>query len=97
VGLAMSLSERLAATVSVGMRQSLNYQMDDYQGSSSMSGLESFSVPMPSSIRSMANASAGLNFAMSKRSKLGLMLLWQQQALSATQSVTALTSYNLSF
>jgi hypothetical protein len=97
VGLAMSLSERLAATVSIGMRQSLNYQMDDYQGSSSMSGLESFSVPMPSSIRSMASASAGLNFAMSKRSKLGLKLLWQQQALSATQSVTALTSYNLSF
>lgn len=97
LGFAVALSDQIAGVASIGMQQNLHYTMDSYQGSSTIAGLESFNVAMPSSINSMATASAGLSYALSKHSRLGMKVLWQQQALAASNAVTALATYSLSF
>lgn len=91
------LAEKLTGTASIGLQQNLNYKMGNYQGTSSISGLETFSVKMPSNTNTMATATAGLNYALTKNEKLGLNVLWQQQAYTATNTVTALATYSIGF
>lgn len=97
VGTSVFLAEKLTGTASVGIQQNLNYKMGNYQGTSAISGLESFSVNMPSNINSMATATAGMNYAVKKNEKLGVNVLWQQQAFSATNTITALATYSIGF
>ena len=97
VGASVFLAEKLTGTASVGIQQNLNYKMGNYQGTSAISGLESFSVNMPSNINSMATATAGMSYAVKKNEKLGVNVLWQQQAFSATNTITALATYSIGF
>lgn len=97
VGTSVFLAEKLMGTASVGIQQNLNYKMGNYQGTSAISGLETFSVQMPSNTNSMATATAGLNYAIKKNEKLGVNVLWQQQAFTATNTVTALATYSFGF
>lgn len=71
--------------------------MSNYTGTSTIADLASFSVQMPSNIHSMASASASMNYAVSRNKRLGIKVLWQQQAFSATHTVTALANYSFSF
>lgn len=97
VGTSVFLAEKLTGTASVGIQQNLNYKMGNYQGTSSISGLESFSVNMPSNINSMTTATAGMSYVIKKNEKLGVNVLWQQQAFSATNTITALATYSIGF
>lgn len=97
VGTSVFLAEKLTGTASVGIQQNLNYKMGNYQGTSTISGLESFSVNMPSNINSMATATAGMSYAVKKNEKIGVNVLWQQQAFSATNTITALATYSIGF
>lgn len=97
LGTSVFLAEKLTGNASVGIQQNLNYKMGNYQGTSSISGLESFSVSMPSNINSMATATAGVTYAIKKNEKLSLNALWQQQAFSATNTITALATYSIGF
>lgn len=97
IGTSVFLAEKLTGTASVGIQQNLNYKMGNYQGTSSINGLESFSVNMPSNINSMATATAGMNYAVKKNEKIGVNVLWQQQAFSATNTITALATYTMGF
>lgn len=82
VGTSVFLAEKLTGTASVGLQQNMNYKMGNYQGTSAISGLSNFSVQMPSNTNSMATATAGLNYAIKKNEKLGVNVLWQQQAFT---------------
>lgn len=97
VGTSVFLAEKLTGTASVGIQQNLNYKMGNYQGTSSISGLSNFSVQMPSNTNSMATATAGMSYAIKKNEKLGVNVLWQQQAFTATNTVTALATYSIGF
>lgn len=97
VGTSVFLAEKLTGTVSVGIQQNLNYKMGNYQGTSTISGLESFSVNMPSNINSMATATAGMSYAVKKNEKIGVNVLWQQQAFMAANTITALATYSIGF
>lgn len=97
LGTSVFLAEKLTGNASVGIQQNLNYKMGNYQGTSSIYGLESFSVNMPSNINSMATATAGITYAIKKNERLSLNALWQQQAFSATNTITALATYSIGF
>ena len=97
VGTSVFLAENLTGTASVGIQQNMNYKMGNYQGTSSINGLSNFSLQMPSNTNSMATANAGLNYAIKKNEKLGVNVLWQQQAFTATSTVTALATYSIGF
>ena len=97
VGTSVFLAEKLTGRASVGIQQNLNYKMGNYQGTSAISGLESFSVNMPTNVNSMATATAGVTYAIKKNEKLSLNALWQQQAFMATNTMTALATYTIGF
>lgn len=97
VGTSLFLMEKLTGKASVGIQQNLNYKMGNYQGTSTISGLESFSVNMPSNSNTMATATAGLSFAIKKNEILGFNLIWQQQAFMATNTLTGLATYSFGF
>ena len=97
VGTSVFLAEKLTGRASVGIQQNLNYKMGNYQGTSAISGLESFSVNTPTNVNSMATATAGVTYAIKKNEKLSLNALWQQQAFMATNTMTALATYTIGF
>jgi hypothetical protein len=97
IGVRSHLAEKLTGTASVGIQQNLNYSMGNYAGTSSIMGLETFSVQMPSNVNSMATATAGLFYDINKRERLGLNVLWQQQPFIATNTTTALATYTIGF
>ncbi len=97
VGIYSHLAEKLTATASVGFQQSLHHSMANYQGTSAITGLEHFSVQMPSANHSMATATAGLFYDISKQQRLGINVLWQQQAFSDANTTTALANYSIGF
>jgi len=97
LGFRVGLSENLTGTASIGIQQNLKYSMNNYQVTSSIIGLESFSVAMPGNINSMATASAGLYYDINKRERLGFNVLWQQQPFIATNTTTALATYTIGY
>ncbi|MBU3539856.1 autotransporter outer membrane beta-barrel domain-containing protein [Polynucleobacter sp. UB-Tiil-W10] len=97
LGFRVGLSENLTGTASIGIQQNLKYSMNNYQVTSSIIGLESFSVAMPGNVNSMATASAGLFYDINKRERLGLNILWQQQPFIATNTTTALMTYTIGY
>lgn len=97
IGVKSHLAEKLTGTASVGIQQNLKYSMANYQGTSSISGLESFSVQMPGANNSMATATAGFYYDVNKRERLGFNVLWQQQPFIATNTTTALATYTIGF
>jgi hypothetical protein len=97
IGVRSHLAEKLTGTASVGIQQNLNYSMGNYAGTSSIMGLETFSVQMPSNVNSMATATAGLFYDINKRERLGLNVLWQQQPFIAANTTTALATYTIGF
>lgn len=97
LGTSVFLAEKLTGTASIGIQQNLNYQMGNYQGTSAINGLESFSINMPSNVNAMATANAGVSYSIKKNEKLGLNVLWQQQAFAATNTLTALATYSFGF
>lgn len=97
IGVRSHLAEKLTGTASVGIQQNLNYSMGNYAGTSSIMGLESFSVQMPGNVNTMATATAGLFYDINKRERVGLNVLWQQQPFIATNTTTALATYTIGF
>ena len=97
VGFRVGLSENLTGTTSIGIQQNLKYSMSNYQVTSAIVGLESFSVAMPGNVNSMATATAGLMYDINKRERLGINILWQQQPFIATNTTTALATYTIGF
>ena len=97
VGVRSHLAEKLIGTASVGIQQNLKYSMGNYAGTSSISGLESFSVQMPGNVNSMATATAGLYYDVRKNERVGVNVLWQQQPFIATNTTTALATYTIGF
>lgn len=97
VGVKSLLVEKLTGTVSVGIQQSLKYSMANYQGTSGITGLETFSVQMPGANSAMATATAGLSYAVAKNERLGFNVLWQQQPFINTNTTTALATYTIGF
>ena len=97
VGVRSHLAEKLIGTASVGIQQNLNYSMGNYAGTSSISGLETFSIQMPGNVNSMATASAGLYYNVRKNERVGLNVLCQQQPFIATNTTTALATYTIGF
>ena len=97
IGVRSHLAEKLIGTASVGIQQNLNYSMGNYAGTSSISGLETFSVQMPGNVNSMATATAGMFYDINKRERVGVNVLWQQQPFIATNTTTALASYTIGF
>lgn len=97
IGISVFLAQKLTGTASVGIQQNLNYKMGNYQGNSTIAGLEAFSISMPANTNSMATASAGLSYAVKRNEKLGFNLLWQQQAFTATNTFTGLATYTFGF
>lgn len=97
IGVRSHLAEKLTGTASVGIQQNLNYSMGNYAGTSSISGLETFSVQMPGNVNSMATATAGLYYDVRKNERVGLNVLWQQQPFIATNTTTALATYTIGF
>lgn len=71
--------------------------MANYQGTSSINGLNTFSVQMPSANNSMATATVGLSYAVAKNERLGFNVLWQQQPFINTNTTTALATYTIGF
>lgn len=97
IGTSVFLAEKLTGTASIGIQQNLNYKMGNYQGNSTIAGLEAFSISMPANTNSMATASAGLSYAVKGNEKLSFNLLWQQQAFTATNTLTGLATYTFGF
>ncbi|WP_161491103.1 beta strand repeat-containing protein [Polynucleobacter hirudinilacicola] len=97
IGFRVGLAENLTGTASIGIQQNLKYSMSNYQATSAIVGLESFSVAMPGNVSSMATATAGLIYEINKRERLGLNVLWQQQPFIATNTTTALATYTIGF
>ncbi len=97
VGVRSHLAEKLTGTASVGIQQNLNYSMGNYAGTSSIMGLETFSVQMPGNVNSMATATAGMFYDINKRERVGVNVLWQQQPFIATNTTTALATYTIGF
>ncbi len=97
IGLRVGLTENLTGTASVGIQQNLKYNMSNYQVTSSIVGLESFSVAMPGNVNSMATASAGLFYDINKQERLSFNVLWQQQPFIATNTTTALATYTIGY
>lgn len=97
VGVRSHLAEKLTGTASVGIQQNLNYTMGNYAGTSSINGLESFSVQMPGNVNAMATATVGMFYDVNKRERFGLNVLWQQQPFIATNTTTALATYTIGF
>lgn len=97
VGMSSLLMEKLTGTLSVGIQQNLNYSMGNYQGTSQLPGLYSFSVQMPGYNSTGATATAGLYYDVNKRERLGFNVLWQQQPFIATNTTTALATYTIGF
>lgn len=90
------LAEKLTGTASVGIQQSLKFSMDDYQGTSGITGLESFNVQMPGIKKSVATAIVGLAYEINKRERLDFKVLWQQQP-SNSSTTMALATYTMGF
>jgi autotransporter-associated beta strand protein len=97
LGFQLGLAENLTGTASIGIQQNLKYSMSNYQVTSAIVGLESFSVAMPGNVNSMATATAGLIYDINKRERLGFNILWQQQPFIATNTTTALATYTIGF
>ena len=97
LGVSAWLAEKLKGTASVGIQQNLNYSMGNYQGTSAIPGLTSFSVAMPGNVNSMATASAGIYYDVRKNERIGMNVLWQQQPFIATNTTTALATYSIGF
>lgn len=97
IGLRSLLAEKLTGTASVGIQQNLKYSMGNYQGTSNITGLESFNVQMPGNVNSMATATAGLYYDVRKNERVGFNVLWQQQPFIATNTTTALATYTIGF
>ena len=97
VGFRVGLTENLTGTTSIGIQQNLKYSMSNYQVTSTIVGLESFSVAMPGNVNSMATATVGLIYDINKRERLGINILWQQQPFIATNTTTALATYTIGF
>lgn len=97
LGVRSWLAERLTGTASVGIQQNLKYSMANYQGTSNITGLESFNVQMPGNVNSMATATAGLYYDVRKNERVGFNVLWQQQPFIATNTATALATYTIGF
>lgn len=97
IGIRSLLAEKLTGTASIGIQQSLKYSIANYQGISSISGLENFSVQMPGATNSMATASAGLAYDITKAERVAVKVLWQQQPFIATNTTTALATYTIGF
>lgn len=97
IGVRSHLAEKLTGTASVGIQQNLNYSMGNYAGTSSIMGLETFSVQMPGNVNSMATATAGMFYDINKRERVGVNVLWQQQPFIATNTTTALATYTIGF
>lgn len=97
IGLRSLLAEKLTGTASVGIQQNLKYSMANYQGTSNITGLESFNVQMPGNVNSMATATAGLYYDVRKNERVGFNVLWQQQPFIATNTTTALATYTIGF
>ena len=98
VGVKSLLAEKLTGTASVGLQHNLDYDMDDYRGTSDITDLETFSVGMSAGKRSsMLTASAGLSYDLSKKERLSFNVLWQQQPFDNTATTTALATYSVGF
>ncbi|MGV1016544.1 MAG: autotransporter domain-containing protein [Fluviibacter phosphoraccumulans] len=97
IGTSVFLAQKLTGTASVGIQQNLNYKMSNYKGTSTIAGLETFSISMPANTNSMATATAGITYAVKKNEKIGINVLWQQQAFTATNTLTGLATYTFGF
>lgn len=91
----LQITRNLSARASVGTQQTLHYKMGDYQGTSAVVGLESFSVAMPDDSASLATASLGASYSLGRLGQVGLNGVWQQQVFDRTDAVAAMLTYSI--
>ena len=96
VGVKAQLTDKLTGSAMVGVQHDLSRAMGDYAGSSEIPGLSNFSVAMASARRTRATASAGVAYLFRKNERLGLNLVWQEQAIGRSV-LTSFTGYTLGF
>ena len=97
VGLYSKLAEKLSGVVSVGFQQNLMYSMSNYSGTSTIPGINSFSVQMPSYQNTMITTSAGLFYDVVSNQRVGLNFLWQQQPFIGTNTSSVMATYTIGF
>ena len=92
------LTDVIGYQVGIGGEYDVGRSANHYSGTSSITGLETFSVNTNTTInRIRANASAGLSYAIDKSQKLITSVSVRQQAYSSQPSVTATAGYQISF
>ncbi len=96
IGVSARLSGQVSARATVGVQHHLRHSMGDYTGSSEIPGLGTFSVQAPKARRTLATASAGPAYDLARDQRLGVNLLWQQQAIGPNV-VTAIAAYTIGF
>jgi hypothetical protein len=93
-----SFGTRFGFSLAVGAEYDLARTMGPYAGTSSISGLETFSVAMAASgNRARAFASGGLSYLVAPNQKLSAEVAVRQQPYAAEPSVTALLKYAVGF
>lgn len=97
LGIRAQLSDKLIGTASAGVQQKLGYSMDTYRGTSSISGLSTFSVNLPGKTNTLATARGGLAYAVGKTERISLDVFWQQQSFKGTSTTTTLATYSIGF
>lgn len=86
VSLSKQFTEKLTASVSVGVVQRLNEQMPTYTGTSEIGGLSTFSSSIPNNGKTNASVGVGVSYAVDKNTRIGVNAGIQQKGENANIS-----------
>lgn len=95
--ISLKLTTNFTATVSGGVQRLMNYEMDDYSGTSNMPGLGQFSVSMDSTTETLATAGAALSYDISNKERLSLNAQWQQQPSDPKGTTFVMATWAMGF
>jgi hypothetical protein len=90
--------EKISAFVGLGAEYDVDREMDAYSGTSSITGLETFSVSTnshPNRLR--ASASAGVGYQVAANRSISAQVAVRQQAYSADPAITSMVKYSMGF
>lgn len=93
----LRLTEKLTTSAGLGIQQNLNYKMDSYSGTSDIPGLASFSMPMADKSDTLAMVRAGATYGFSKKERVAVNALWQQQPSYSKGTNSLMVTWSLGF
>ena len=97
VGVSRKLTDKLTASVGVGITQNLANDPGTVKGTSEIFGLSSYEKSMSGGKATSASVGAGLSYEVAPGQRIGLSVGWQDKTMLKPESTTVGLTYSFSF